>query len=70
VSTGAVATACHPWTGDGEDHTAEHHQETDHGQNREAANHGGLERDAANQHGQTDHEECCALQTAPRRGCA
>ena len=59
-----------PWPGDREDDAAEHHQEAENGQDREAADHGGLERHAANQHRQTDHEQCRALQPAPRRGCA
>src|SRR5690242_8283357 len=42
LGAGTVATAGDPWSGDGEDHTAERHQEADHRQNREAANHGGL----------------------------
>src|SRR6476620_907796 len=68
IRAGTVTTACHPWTGDGEDHTAEHHQEAEHRQNRETANHRGLERHTANQHGQPDHKKRGPLEAAPCRG--
>src|SRR5215213_7954160 len=65
-----VTAAGHPRTGDGEDHAAEHHDEADDRQNRETADHGGLERNTGHQHRQTDHEKCGALQPPAGRGRA
>src|ERR1700754_1572172 len=70
IGSRPIAAAGDPRARDGEDHTAEHHQEADHRKNREAADHGGLECNTTNQHGQTDHKECATLQTASRRRCA
>src|SRR5262245_51177256 len=54
-----------PRTGDGEHDAAEHHDETDYGQNRKAADLRGWEGNARNQHCQTDHEESGALDATP-----
>src|SRR5690606_22218944 len=58
-----------PGTGDGEHRTAEHHDETDDRQDREAADHGGGDRHPRHQHRQTDDEQRRTLQPAAgRRG--
>src|SRR6185437_5682309 len=54
-------------TGDSKHHTAEHHDKTEHRQDRECSDHGGLKRHTGDQHRKSEHKQRRALQASSRR---